>query len=133
MKVKRLISTAVTHLSNNVRCRCLCTHTKHTYEQSQPCKLEEACAHSHTYVRHLMSARSGYRTKKHSPSRLRLSICLPAHMTTMDRHTPWTTMDHHIPWTTYSHSHRHHTRFGDETMASVQPGTYMIVADNNKN
>ena len=33
----------------------------------------------------------------------------------------------------YSHSHRHHTRFGDETMASVQPGTYMIVANNNNN
>ena len=30
----------------------------------------------------------------------------------------------------YSHSHRHHTQFGDETMVSVQPGTYMMVADN---
>ena len=29
----------------------------------------------------------------------------------------------------YSHSHRHHTQVGDETMVSVQPGTYMIVAD----
>ena len=29
----------------------------------------------------------------------------------------------------YSHSHRHHTQFADETIVSVQPGTYMIVAD----
>ena len=33
----------------------------------------------------------------------------------------------------YSHSHKHHTQFGDETMVSVQPGTYMIVADNYNN
>ena len=33
----------------------------------------------------------------------------------------------------YSHSHRHHTQFGDETTVSVQPGTYMIVADNYNN
>ena len=30
----------------------------------------------------------------------------------------------------YSHSYRHHTQFGDETMASVHAGAYMIVADN---
>ena len=33
----------------------------------------------------------------------------------------------------YSHSHRHHTQFGDETMVSVQPGTYMIVANHCNN
>ena len=33
----------------------------------------------------------------------------------------------------HNHSHRHHTHFGDETMVSVQRGTYMIVADNYNN
>ena len=33
----------------------------------------------------------------------------------------------------YSHSHRHHTQFGDETMVSVQSGTYMVVADDYNN